>query len=101
MIVDSFGRYLPQTVHDHEPVAHRAPSDPLMASQGWPFPSGLMIGFRATATAETVSVDGEEVLEARWFTRTELAEYAASGGRLGREDSIDRYLLHSWLAEDS
>lgn len=72
-----------------------------MASQGWPFPSGLMIGFRATATAETISVDGQEVLEARWFTRAELAERAASGGSLGREDSIDRYLLHSWLVEDS
>jgi NAD+ diphosphatase len=70
-----------------------------MASQGWPFPSGLMVGFRATALAETVRVDGEEVIEARWFTRADLAGYAAAGGRLGREDSIDRYLLHSWLAE--
>ncbi len=69
-----------------------------MASQGWPFPAGLMIGFRASAAEETITVDGEEVLEARWFTRAELAEYAASGG-LGREDSIDRYLLHSWLEE--
>jgi NAD+ diphosphatase len=70
-----------------------------MASQGWPFPSGLMIGFRAAAASETVCADGEEVLEARWFTRAELVEHAAAGGRLGREDSIDRYLLHSWLAE--
>src|SRR6266702_1142247 len=70
-----------------------------MASQGWPFPSGVMIGFRATALAETVHVDGEEVVEARWFTRAELAEHAAAAGRLGREDSIDRYLLRSWLEE--
>jgi NAD+ diphosphatase len=70
-----------------------------LASQGWPFPSGLMIGFRATATTEAVTVDGEEVLEARWFTRAELREHAASGGRLGREDSIDRYLLQTFLAE--
>ena len=70
-----------------------------LASQGWPFPSGLMVGFRATAASETVSVDGEEVLEARWFTRAELAQHAAAGGRLGREDSIDRYLLRSWLEE--
>ena len=70
-----------------------------LASQGWPFPSGLMIGFRATAASETVSVDGEEVLEARWFTRAELAQHAAARGRLGREDSIDRYLLRSWLEE--
>jgi NAD+ diphosphatase len=70
-----------------------------MASQGWPFPSGLMVGFRATAAGETVTVDGEEVLEARWFTRAELAEHAASRVHLGREDSIDRYLLQSWLEE--
>ena len=36
-----------------------------LASQGWPFPSGLMIGFRAAAMAENVHVDGEEVIEAR------------------------------------
>jgi NAD+ diphosphatase len=68
-----------------------------MASQGWPFPSGLMIGFRATALAQAVHVDGEEVIEARWFTRAELTEHARAAGRLGREDSIDRYLLRSWL----
>jgi NAD+ diphosphatase len=70
-----------------------------VASQAWPFPSGLMVGFRATATAETVAVDGEELVEVRWFTRAELTEHAAAGGRLGREDSIDRLLLHSWLEE--
>jgi NAD+ diphosphatase len=68
-----------------------------VASQGWPFPSGLMVGFRATAAAETVTADGQEVLEARWFTRAELIQRAESGARLGREDSIDRYLLRSWL----
>ena len=36
------------------------------ASQGWPFPSGLMVGFRATALTEAVTPDGEEVLEACW-----------------------------------
>ena len=72
-----------------------------LASQGWPFPSGLMVGFRATAMAETVHVDGEEVIEARWFSRDELTEHVAAGGRLGRADSIDRYLLRSWLDEAS
>jgi NAD+ diphosphatase len=70
-----------------------------VASQGWPFPSGLMVGFRATALAQTVHVDGEEVIEARWFTRAELTEHARAAGRLGREDSIDRYLLRSWLED--
>jgi NAD+ diphosphatase len=72
-----------------------------VASQGWPFPSGLMIGFRATAVTEAVTVDGEEILEARWFTRAQLLDLAASRGRLGREDSIGHHLLRSWLTESS
>jgi len=70
-----------------------------LGSQGWPFPSGLMVGFRATALTEAVTPDGEEVLEARWFTPAQLTELAAARGRLGREDSIGHYLLQSWLAE--
>src|SRR6201989_877085 len=70
-----------------------------MASRGWPFPSGLMVGFRATALAQTVHVDGEEVIEARWFTRAELTRQSGAPGRREREDSIDRYLLRPWLAD--
>jgi NAD+ diphosphatase len=32
-----------------------------------------MIGFRATAITEDITVDGEELLEARWFTRPSYA----------------------------
>ena len=56
-----------------------------------------MAGFRATAASESVTADGREILEARWFTRAELSQRAASGRSLGRVDSIDRYLLRSWL----
>jgi NAD+ diphosphatase len=70
-----------------------------VASQAWPFPAGLMIGFRAGAEDDAISVDGEEIMEARWFTRAELAERAAAGHPFGRPDSIDRHLLQSWLAE--
>ncbi|MDN3354830.1 NAD(+) diphosphatase [Actinomadura sp. DC4] len=70
-----------------------------VGSQPWPFPAGIMIGFRATAADESVSVDGTEILEARWFTRGELRDYAESTGRLGRPDSIDRAMLTAWLAE--
>lgn len=68
-------------------------------SQAWPFPAGLMVGFRATATSDEVRVDGEELLEARWFTRAELRGRVASGRPLGRVDSIDHRLLTDWLAE--
>lgn len=70
-----------------------------VGSQPWPFPAGLMIGFRATATDESICVDGTEILEARWFTREELRDHAESTGRLGRPDSIDRAMLTAWLAE--
>ncbi|MEH1102160.1 NAD(+) diphosphatase [Micromonospora sp. CPCC 205561] len=69
-----------------------------VGSQAWPFPAGLMVGFRATAASERVRVDGEELLEARWFTRDELRERVAAGRPLGRVDSIDHHLLHRWLA---
>ncbi|MFC0002547.1 NAD(+) diphosphatase [Micromonospora siamensis] len=68
-------------------------------SQAWPFPAGLMVGFRATAESDRIEVDGEELLEARWFTRAELRERVAAGRPLGRVDSIDHHLLTSWLAE--
>jgi NAD+ diphosphatase len=55
-----------------------------------------MIGFRATAITEDVTVDGEELLEAHWFTRPELAQ-AAAANPLGHPDSIDRLLLRTWL----
>jgi NAD+ diphosphatase len=68
-----------------------------VASQAWPFPAGLMVGFRATAASESVTADGKEIVEARWFTHAELSQRAASGRPLGRVDSIDRHLLRSWL----
>ncbi|MEU9828406.1 NAD(+) diphosphatase [Micromonospora chersina] len=67
-------------------------------SQAWPFPAGLMVGFRATAMSEEVRVDGVELLEARWFTRADLRERIAAGRPLGRVDSIDHRLLGDWLA---
>lgn len=69
-----------------------------VGSQPWPFPAGLMVGFRAAAAEESVSVDGNEIIEARWFTREQLRDYATATERLGRADSIDRIMLTAWLA---
>nr|WP_204343321.1 NAD(+) diphosphatase [Micromonospora terminaliae] len=66
-------------------------------SQAWPFPAGLMVGFRATAASTEVRVDGDELVDARWFTRAELRDRMAAGRPLGRIDSIDRHLLRSWV----
>ena len=67
------------------------------ASQPWPFPSSLMMGFWARAVDTEIKVDGEEIGEAAWFTRRgidralERAEII-----LPPEDSISRFLVEEW-----
>ena len=43
-----------------------------LASQPWPFPSSLMMGFLAEALSEEITIDPEEIGEARWFERDEV-----------------------------
>lgn len=43
------------------------------ASQPWPFPSSLMIGCHAEALSEEITVDRNELEDARWFNREEVA----------------------------
>jgi len=48
-----------------------------LAAQPWPFPSSLMIGFLAEALTEEITVDPEEIAEARWFPRDEIRAMVA------------------------
>ena len=44
-----------------------------VASQPWPMPRSLMLGFRAEAAAgQSIAVDHEELAEARWWSRADL-----------------------------
>src|SRR6516164_98758 len=43
-----------------------------LASQPWPFPSSLMMGFLAEALTEEITIDPEELADARWFEREEV-----------------------------
>jgi len=43
------------------------------ASQPWPFPSSMMIGCHAEALGDNLVIDQEELEDARWFDREELA----------------------------
>ena len=42
-------------------------------SQPWPFPSSLMIGCLGEALGEALTIDHEELEDARWFSRDEVA----------------------------
>jgi NAD+ diphosphatase len=41
-------------------------------SQPWPFPDSLMIGFTAKYAGGEIRVDGEEIVEAKWFAVDQL-----------------------------
>jgi NAD+ diphosphatase len=69
-----------------------------VGSQPWPMPRSLMLGFRAEAPAgQEITVDAEEIAEAYWFGREELA--AAIKSReiaLPPPVSIARQIIEQW-----
>ncbi|MBA1145956.1 NAD(+) diphosphatase [Ectothiorhodospiraceae bacterium WFHF3C12] len=71
------------------------------ASQPWPFPAQLMVGFRAVAASVGIRVDPEEIRDARWFTASEIRAAGEWGDdaslQLPRADSIARQLIADWL----
>ena len=81
------------------------------ASQPWPFPSSLMVGFCATADRhQPLSIDPHEIEDARWFHRNDLLEahHKEQKGevethplRLSPQDSISRELINDWLFSQS
>jgi NAD+ diphosphatase len=66
-------------------------------SQPWPLPRSLMVGFVAHAESTEVSVDGEEIEDARWFTRAQMKAEAEAGTLvLPGGVSISRSLVEHW-----
>jgi NAD+ diphosphatase len=66
-------------------------------NQPWPLPASLMLGFRGRATATDIAVDGDEIQDARWFTRAEMRAEAETGSLvLPGGVSISRSLVEDW-----
>ncbi|HEX3000816.1 MAG TPA: NAD(+) diphosphatase, partial [Methanoregula sp.] len=61
------------------------------ASEPWPFPDSLMIGFIADYAGGEITIDNKEIVSAAWFERESLPE-------LPRKMSIARALIDRWLA---
>jgi len=69
-----------------------------VASQPWPFPASLMVGFTATAPADEPRPDQEELEAVHWFSRADLLEGLHQGRlRLPAPDSIAHRLITAWL----
>jgi NAD+ diphosphatase len=63
------------------------------SSQPWPFPSSLMLGFRAVARTTEITLRDGELEDARWFTRADLA---AGHPTLPPAGSISARLIDGW-----
>lgn len=65
-----------------------------IASQNWPFPHSLMLGFHADYQAGEIVPQPEEIEDARWFRIDALPALPPQG-------SISRYLIELYLARRS
>ena len=75
-----------------------------IASQPWPFPGSLMIGFFAKAINNEINIDNDELVDAQWFTAQQVRQFDNWGDEGGniqipRKESIARYLIEQWLAK--
>jgi NAD+ diphosphatase len=94
-----------------EEVGVRVTDIRYVASQPWPFPSSLMLGFSARLDGDPgIHLDPVEMAEAGWFTRAEVQQAAVWVDAGDEPDpdarirgispklSISRYLIDCWLA---
>jgi len=68
------------------------------ASQPWPFPGALMLGYFAQAIDARIKVDGDELEHAQWFTRAELTRALQQNQlRISPAISISHRLIEHWF----
>jgi NAD+ diphosphatase len=86
-----------------EEVGVRVGEVTYVSSQPWPFPGSLMLGFQAVAPAgAAITVDVEEIAEARWLSRAEIAAVLDGTSEefgLPFPASIAHFLITRWLDE--
>lgn len=93
------GESLEQAVHREmsEEVDVRLSEVNYFGSQPWPMPRSLMLGFWARAESSEISIDGDEIGYAAWFTRDELTQQLAAGTiSLPNQSSIAHRLVKAW-----
>jgi NAD+ diphosphatase len=88
------GESLEQTLvrEVREEVAIEVTNIRYFGSQPWPFPHSLMVGFTADYAGGEIRVDGDEIVDARWFSPDDLPN-------LPPNPSIARKLIDAWLQE--
>ncbi|HEY6641646.1 NAD(+) diphosphatase [Povalibacter sp.] len=77
----------------HEETGIEIASVDYHSSQPWPFPSSLMLGFSARAATTRIRRIDDELEDARWFTRGQIAAGEVS---LPTTHSISFRLIEDW-----
>ena len=68
------------------------------SSQPWPFPGNIMLGFYGEGLSEAITIDPEEMIDVRWFSREQIRDHEKHDFHLPRVDSIARRLIEDWMA---
>jgi NAD+ diphosphatase len=94
-----------------------------VASQPWPFPASIMLGFTAVATSENIDTSQDSLEHAKWFSREELKHFSVNNSvldtdkamiecnqhdkidkgvqyKMSSKDSISSYLITAWLNKE-
>lgn len=73
-------------------------------SQPWPFPTSLMIGCHAEALSEKITVDRDELEDARWFDRDEAAAMLVrkhpDGLTAPPPVAIAHHIIRAWVEDE-
>ncbi|TYK66329.1 NAD(+) diphosphatase [Colwellia echini] len=93
-----------------EETAVIAQNPQYIASQPWPFPASIMIGFTAEAISDVIDVSQDALENAQWFSREQLNSFGVKGDglesgkdsankllyKMSSSDSISAYLINAW-----
>lgn len=90
------GETLEEAVHREvrEEVGVELAEVTYIASQPWPFPHSLMLGFEATWESGDIDIDEQEIVDARWFRAEDLPMIPPGM-------SIARTLIDDWVARQT
>ena len=94
---------MPSGAKSHEEAGIVCGRVDYFASQPWPFPSSLMIGCHAQALTREITVDRNELEDARWFEREEVALMLArahpEGFTTPQPVAIAYHIIRAWLED--